>query len=116
MWTVLTRLGFVLFLIGALWSAPAGAVTIPLEPLEPQFVSATSWYAGPPGDLHPVVGAESDYAFRADDLLRSSGTFALVPATAMRSTSAPGARSSGCRCSGSRRPWIWCSPSTWPGC
>ena len=43
---VLTRLGFVLILIAALWASPARAVTLTMEPLEPgRVVSATSWYA-----------------------------------------------------------------------
>ena len=40
-----TRLGFVLFLIAALWTSPARAVTLTMEPLDPGVVSsATSWY------------------------------------------------------------------------
>ncbi|OLD39089.1 MAG: hypothetical protein AUI57_04580 [Candidatus Rokubacteria bacterium 13_1_40CM_2_68_8] len=69
MGTVLMRLGFVVYLIAVLWSAPASALTMTLESLDPgRVASATSWYAGPPGNLHPVLGAEADYAFRAADL------------------------------------------------
>src|SRR5256712_13566510 len=43
---VLTRLGFVLILIAALWASPARAVTLTMEPLEPgRVVSAPCWSA-----------------------------------------------------------------------